>query len=167
MNSSEMRPLTNDGWGFESSCFVCEPRNGAGLQIPFFHDVAAEQVVARFALDERFSGAPRYVHGGVLLAILDEAMAWAAIALLGQFAVTQETTSRFERQVEVGREHVVRAWIDAVDGRRIRTGAEIASRDERRCVTATAVFSGLDLGQASDAAGAEVSGVAATYTVNG
>ena len=86
-------PLTNDRWGFESNCFVCEPTNGAGLGIPFFHDTAARVVTATFVLDDRFSGAPQYVHGGLALAILDEAMAWATIAIEERFAVTAETTS--------------------------------------------------------------------------
>ena len=69
--------LRNDAWQFRSNCFVCEPSNTAGLAIPFFHDDEAGTVVADFTLDERFSGAPHYVHGGVALAVLDEAMAWA------------------------------------------------------------------------------------------
>jgi acyl-coenzyme A thioesterase PaaI-like protein len=161
--SGVIRPLSNDGWGFESNCFVCEPRNTAGLRIPFHHDVDGESVVADFTLDEQFSGAPRYVHGGVLLAILDEAMAWATIAVAERFAVTQETTSRFERPVKVGRQHVVRAWIDGADGRLIRTQAEIVRPDGGRCVTAHAVFAALDLEQATDAAGGEITGEAAGY----
>jgi acyl-CoA thioesterase FadM len=99
------------------------------------------------------------------LAILDEAMAWAAIAIVGHFAVTQETTSRFERPVKIGRDYTVAAWIDEVDGRIIHIGAEILRADGRRCVTATATFAALDLGQAGDAAGTEITGEAATYTV--
>jgi len=165
MSADQLRPLTNDGWGFESSCFVCEARNTAGLQIPFHHDVAARRAVGEFSLDERFSGAPQYVHGGDLLAILDEAMAWATIAIVGRFAVTQETTSRFERPVKIGRDHTVSAWIDAVDGRIIHTAAEILRAEGRRCVTATATFAALDLERASDAADAEITGEVTTYTM--
>jgi len=163
MTDGEMRPLTNDGWGFESSCFVCEPRNTAGLRIPFHHDVGAERVVAEFFLDERFSGAPKFVHGGVLLAILDEAMAWATIAIASRFAVTTETTSRFARPVKIGRDHTVHAWIDGIDGRIIRTGAEIVDASDRPCVTTAAIFTGLDPERVVDAVGTEITGDAATY----
>ncbi len=163
----QLVPLTNDGWGFESSCFVCEPRNAAGLGIAFLHDVAGGRVVAEFSLDERFSGAPRYVHGGVLLAILDEAMAWATIAVAGRFAVTQETTSRFEHPVRVGVRHSVRGEIVDIDARAIRTRGMIIRDDGRRCVTSTATFVPLDLEQASAAAGARITGDAASYTVGG
>lgn len=163
----QLVPLTNDGWGIESNCFVCEPRNAAGLGIAFHHDVAGGRVIADFSLDEQFSGAPRYVHGGVLLAILDEAMAWATIAVAGKFAVTQETTSRFEHPVRVGRLHTVRAEIVDVDERVIRTRGTIVSDDGRHYVTATATFVALDLEQASDAAGAAITGDTASYTVGG
>lgn len=87
--------LRNEQWGFESNCFVCEPRNDAGLRLPFEHDDEDDVVVCEFTLDDRFSGAPRFLHGGVLLAVLDEAMAWATIAIAGKFAVTEESTTRF------------------------------------------------------------------------
>lgn len=41
-----MEALTNERWGFESNCFVCEPRNDTGLRIPFFHDAASGTVTA-------------------------------------------------------------------------------------------------------------------------
>ncbi|MEO7398563.1 MAG: PaaI family thioesterase [Ilumatobacteraceae bacterium] len=156
--------LSNDVWGFESNCFVCEARNTSGLGIPFHHDTNAETVVAEFTLDERFSGAPRYVHGGVALAILDEAMAWATIAVARRFAVTAETTTQFERPVRIGLAHSVRARIERIEGRDIFTTAEIVRSDGHRCATAQARFSGLEVEQISDAIGEPVSGVALDYT---
>ncbi len=154
--TDDLRPLSNDLWGFESSCFVCEPRNVAGLQIPFFHSLERERVVATFDLDERFSGAPTYVHGGVLLAVLDEAMAWATIAVAEKFAVTKETTSRFERPVKLHREHQVEAWIERIDGHHIETGAHIGRPDGKVCVQAHATFAVLAADQANAAAGADL-----------
>ena len=68
--------LHNADWGFESNCFVCEPRNSVGLRIPFDHDRDIGCVTAEFTLDDRFSGAPKFVHGGIVLAILDQAVAY-------------------------------------------------------------------------------------------
>lgn len=163
----QLVPVSNERWGIESNCFVCEPRNASGLGISFHHDVAGARVVAEFTLDDRFSGAPRYVHGGVLLAILDEAMAWATIAIAGAFAVTQETASRFEHPVVVGRTHSVRAEIVEVDDRAIRTRGVIIRDDGRRCATATATFVPLDLAQVSDAIGGETTDAVAAYTTGG
>ena len=39
-------PLTNDRWGYESNCFVCEARNASGLQIPFHLEDADDVVFA-------------------------------------------------------------------------------------------------------------------------
>lgn len=36
-----LRRLHNEDWGFDSNCFVGEPRNDGGLRIPFDHDEAA------------------------------------------------------------------------------------------------------------------------------
>jgi uncharacterized protein (TIGR00369 family) len=152
----DLLPLSNDRWGFESSCFVCEPRNVGGLRIPFGHAAEQERVIATFTLDERFSGAPNYVHGGVLLSILDEAMAWATIAIAEKFAVTRETTSRFDRPVKLHREHRVEAWLEHVDGRSIAAAARITRTDGKLCVEAHATFTVLALDQANDAAGADV-----------
>lgn len=156
--TAEVRPLSNDQWGFESSCFVCEPRNVGGLRIPFSHviDDGVERVTASFALDEQFSGAPNYVHGGVLLAILDEAMAWATIAIGEKFAVTRETTSRFDRPVRLHREHRVEAWIERIDVASVSTRAHVVRADGKMCVEAHATFAVLGAEQAADAAGAPI-----------
>lgn len=157
-------PLSNDVWGFESNCFVCEPRNTAGLAIPFRHDTIASAVLAEFSLNERFSGAPRYVHGGVALAILDEAMAWATIALAQRFAITAETTTQFERPIRLGQTHIVTARIERIDGRNIFTTATIVRSDGKLCATAQARFSGLDAEQAENAIGDVVNGTDIDYT---
>ncbi len=151
-----LRPLTNAGWGFSSNCFVCEPSNPNGLQLPFFHDEEKAEVTAEFELDDRFSGAPTYVHGGIVLSLLDEAMAWAAIAIAGQWAVTKETTTKFHRPVRVDRPHRLRAWIEEASDEEISAGAEIFDGKERLCSTARAVFAPLGMAQAVEATGGAV-----------
>ncbi|HVF32608.1 MAG TPA: hotdog domain-containing protein [Acidimicrobiales bacterium] len=147
------RPLTNARWGFTSNCFVCEPANSHGLRLPFFHDDEADAVVADFELGDEFSGAPSYVHGGVVLAVLDEAMAWAAIAIAGQWAVTRTTSTEFERPVRVDRAHQVQASIESTTEREIRAVASIVDAKGRTCATAAAAFTPLGEAQAIDAIG--------------
>lgn len=154
-----MEALTNERWGFESNCFVCEPRNDAGLRIPFFHDPTTGTVTATFSLDDRFSGAPSYLHGGVLLAVLDEAMAWATIAIGHRWAVTGETTTRFEHPVRVGRTYTVTARLAEPvtdDATTLAATAEITDDADRRCATSATTFVVLGEAQAADAAGVEV-----------
>lgn len=155
-------PLLNSRWGFESSCFVCEERNDDGLRIPYFHDRDDDEVVADFQLGEQFSGAPSYVHGGVVLAVLDEAMAWATIAIGGLFAVTKETTTRFHRPVRVGAPYQVRARLTD-RGDDLRCEAGVVDAHGERCATAAATFAPLGPAQAKDAIGADVAGSDARF----
>ncbi len=161
-----MKALTNDQWGFVSNCFVCEPTNDAGLRIPFFHDDEAGTVTAGFTLDDRFSGAPSYAHGGVLLAILDEAMAWAAIAVAHRWAVTGETATRFEQPVLVGGSYTVTARIThpPADGSStLGAAAVIEDGDGQTCATASATFVVLGEAQAADAAGGDLGAIGDDY----
>ncbi len=138
--------LHNEDWGFETNCFVCEPRNEHGLRIPFFHDTDRQVVTAEFELPDAFSGAPTLVHGGVTLAILDAAMAWACIAVGHRWAVTTETSTRFGRPVRVGSHYRVEAEVvDHVDAT-MRTAATIV--DRRGGVRAEAAASFTTLGEA-------------------
>lgn len=155
--------LTNEQWGFSSNCFVCEPKNAAGLRIPFDHDDEAGVVRATFTLDDRFSGAPAYVHGGVTLAVLDEAMAWATIAIGGKFAVTSETTTRFAHAVKLGRTYTVEAALDESDGTTMKTSASVFDEQRRPCVTAAASFTVLGAAHVVDALGVEHLGADAGF----
>jgi len=131
-------PLTNAGWGFETNCFVCEPSNPAGLKIAYFHDDEAHLVTAEFRLGAEHSGAPHYVHGGVLLAILDEAMAWAAIAVAGRFAVVQSTATTFDRPVRIGEPHRVEASVHTRTDTAVTARATVADAGGRTCAKARA-----------------------------
>jgi len=147
-----MERLSNDQWGFESNCFVCEERNGSGLRIPFFHDRDSEQVFAEFSLNDAFSGAPAYAHGGVVLAILDEAMAWATIALEQTFAVTVETSSRFRQPVRIGERYQVHARVVGDDGAgTLSCEAEVVGAGGAVCATAAARFVALGPAKLLDA----------------
>jgi uncharacterized protein (TIGR00369 family) len=146
--------LHNETWGFDSNCFVCEPRNQLGLRIPFHHDDERDIVVAEFTLDNTFSGAPTFVHGGLSLAILDEAQSWATIAVAKKFAVTGETTSRFHRPVRLDKTYRVEARVDDRSEEKLRTSASILDHKDRVCVESEATFIVLSEAVAADAIGA-------------
>jgi len=162
----ERTRLHNDDWGMETNCFVCEPKNGTGLQIPFFHNHDADTVEASFVLTDAFSGAPGFVHGGISLAILDEAMAWACIAVAHRWAVTSSTSTQFPRPVLVGQEFRVTAHIERESETEIETRATIFNGEDKPCAVAGATF--LVLGEAqslriAEAAGANEEAIDATY----
>ena len=155
--------LDNARWGFESSCFVCAPGNDRGLRIPFFHDDEAGLVTAEYRLDAAFSGPPSYVHGGVTLAVLDEAMAWATIALAGSFALTRTTTASFLRPVRVGEPCRVEAKVvGETEGGDLEVTGVVRNARGQPCAEARAVFVPMSAAQASSAIG-EVAGDDAGY----
>jgi len=150
-------PLTNAAWGFESMCFVCEDTNEHGLRIPFFHDDEAGTVTAEFTMSEVFSGAPAFVHGGLLMAVADEAMCWATIAIAGTWALTASNGHRFLRPVRLDRPYRVEARLTGSDGAGIHTAATIESVTTGKVsVEAEAVFAPLGPVQASSAIGTDV-----------
>ena len=152
-----MRALDPGAWGFPTRCFVCEPSNPSGLRIPFSYDDEARLVHAEFAFGPEYSGSPRYVHGGVVLALLDEAMAWAAIASAGRFAVVRETTTTFEHGVLVGEPYRVEAEVETAGSIRMAAQARVVDRNGRRCARARARLVVLSQ-EAAKAAIGEVSG---------
>jgi acyl-coenzyme A thioesterase PaaI-like protein len=155
--------LTNAGWGFASMCFVCEEANALGMRVPFFHDDERGVVTAEFTLTDTFSGAPELAHGGALMALCDEAMSWATIAVAKSFALTASNGHRFLRPVRLGRPYVVEARIvERTDV--IRTAAVITSRSTGKvAVEADAVFTPLDAARAADVIGQEITGTDADY----
>lgn len=154
--------LTNEQWGFSSNCFVCEPKNGSGLRIPFFHDHESDLVTAEFELSDAFSGAPSYVHGGVSLAVLDEVQAWATIAVAGKFAVTTKTSASFHKPVRVGKTYTLEGEVVSVDDDTIATVGRIVDHRGEVRVESEATFLVLSAAIAADAIG-EVTGDDATY----
>jgi acyl-coenzyme A thioesterase PaaI-like protein len=155
--------LDNSDWGFESNCFVCEQANERGLQIPFAFDDEATVVFADFVLDRPFSGAPQYAHGGIVLAILDEAMAWAAIAVGHRFAMTRETTAVFERPVRLGQSYRVEARLDDASDDAIHATALVKDENGKCRARANGLFVPLGLAQANAVLGVDLVDGEATY----
>jgi len=66
------------------SCFVCGRENGAGLRTQWENDREAGEVRSSVVLAEQFHGYPGIAHGGVVAALLDEAMV-RSLLLAGGF----------------------------------------------------------------------------------
>ena len=148
-----LRLLDNASWGFDSNCFVCEPTNPRGLGIRYSHDEEGRAVVADFTLGAEFSGVPTYVHGGVVLAILDEAMAWAAIAIAGRWAVVQHTATTFDRPVRLDVAHRVEATVADGGDATVTARATVADARGRVCARAHARLSVMTASRARAAVG--------------
>ena len=66
------------------SCFVCGRDNPVGLKARWTADRAAGEVRAELSIPEPFNGYPGVAHGGIVAALLDEAMA-RSLLLAGSF----------------------------------------------------------------------------------
>ena len=133
-----LHPLQNTAFGFPSECFVCDAANPVGLRLAFSHDDERGKVVSDFTLGAQYSGAPRFVHGGLVLAILDEAMAWAAIAIAGRFAVSRTSKASFRRPVMVDVAHRVEAVVEDHDDASVQARAQVLNPEGKRCAEASA-----------------------------
>ena len=89
----------------DGRCFVCGPYNAEGLHLRF--ERAGEGAVrARITLPPRFQGWRGTAHGGVVMMLLDEAMAYAC-GELGLRAMTAAMQLRFRAAVPLGEPLVV------------------------------------------------------------
>ncbi len=147
------KPLTNT-FAFDSRCFVCDQENEGGLRQRFFLDDEIGRVVAEFTPSADHSGAPNYAHGGVSMAILDDAMAWAIIAIKDRFGLTRKAEVEFFRPVLVGRGYEVQAWVESFEDRSLVARAELRSAEGKLCVAAKADYTVLTLEEAERAIGA-------------
>jgi acyl-CoA thioesterase FadM len=81
-------------------------------------------------------------------------MAWAAIAVGGRWAVTGETTTRFEQPAFVGGRYQVTARLDRAEGdAKLLAAAEITNGAGEVCARAHSTLVVLGEAQAAEAAG--------------
>ncbi len=84
-------------------CYVCGKQNPSGLAVDFEIDKTARAIRARFTPAGHHEGYEGIVHGGILSALLDEAMVKLAFSL-GIQAVTAEITVKFKAPAAPGEE---------------------------------------------------------------
>ncbi len=92
----------------DGKCFACGPDNPIGLHLHFDGD--GEGVLARVTLGSDFQGWQNIAHGGIAMALLDEAMAHAA-GHAGHRGVTGSMNVRFRKPVPLGEPLQVRGRI--------------------------------------------------------
>ncbi len=96
----------------DGNCFACGPDNPIGMHVHFERDDESDGVIARFQLAAVYQGWRGIAHGGIVMALLDEAMAHAA-GYAGHRGVTANVAVRFRKPVPLERPIVARgrvAW---------------------------------------------------------
>ena len=107
-------------------CFGCGPKNPEGLHLAFEIDQEAHTATARIVLDERYQGAPGYVHGGIIATLLDEAMS-KLNRPLGVLAMTRQMDVSYLKPVPLRTELVVRSRFLRREGRKLFHEAELSN----------------------------------------
>ena len=109
-------------------CFGCGPRNPEGLHLHFAIDEEAHTAEAAVRLDERYQGAPGYVHGGIIATLLDEAMS-KLNRPMGLLAMTRHMAVEYLRPVPIHADLTVLGRHVRRDGRKLFHGAELRDGD--------------------------------------
>jgi acyl-coenzyme A thioesterase PaaI-like protein len=104
-------------------CWVCGPANPSGLQVTFAPMGANGSRAAYVARDEH-GGWPGVLHGGVALALMDEALGWS-LYFHGAGGVTARFEARFRRPILIGSPLVIRAWTVGRRGRLVKAKADV------------------------------------------
>jgi uncharacterized protein (TIGR00369 family) len=82
----------------DGNCFACGPDNPIGMHLHFDRAAGSDDVCARVRLAPQYQGWRGIAHGGIVMALLDEAMAHAA-GFAGHRGVTAAVSVRFRKPV--------------------------------------------------------------------
>jgi len=113
------------------SCFVCGRDNTLGLQARWTADREAGEVRTELSVGEPWNGYPGVVHGGIVTALLDEAMARTAL-LHGGFEdllVTGRISVTFRQPTPTGKPIAVVARLTRRSTSRAQAEAEVRLLD--------------------------------------
>ncbi len=117
-------------------CFVCSPHNPHGLRLHFGY--ADGEVSATFTPDQWHQGWQGVIHGGILAALLDEAMAYT-LFFAGLRGVTVRMNVRYRKAVHAGETIVVSARLSH-ESPRLADIVGYIRRDDGLAVEASARF---------------------------
>lgn len=119
------------------ACVVCGQENPCGLHLEFQTD--GHVSMANWKTSAGWESFRGVIHGGVISAVLDEAMSQAIIAA-GYKALTAEMRIRFRKKVSVNDVLCVRGWVVGVQKRKIVTEGSLTSADGAERAHAWATF---------------------------
>ena len=122
-------------------CYACGSANEQGLHMEFRS--VDGRAVCDYDPRPFEQGYPGRMHGGVVSAMLDEAMGYA-VYYAREWGATARLNARFRRPVPMDRRLRVEAWIVRNRGRLIELRAELRSLDGELLAEADGIFMKLD-----------------------
>lgn len=118
-------------------CFGCGRDNPIGLKLSFSWD--GRTASTDFTPENKHQGWPEMMHGGLVCAILDEAIGWAAW-YNGISGVTGKLEARIKQPIFVGQKVRVAAATIKTTRKLVKTGASIVLADGTIAAEATATI---------------------------
>ncbi len=132
-SSTPTDPAMRDG----SGCFACGQGNPIGLRLRFRGD--GDTVRAEFTPGPHYQGYDGVLHGGIVAAALDDAMA-QLFHMKGQESLTARLEIRFRKETPVGERLVVTAWLTGGRARVFTAEAALSLPDGTRLAEAKGTF---------------------------
>ena len=142
--TSEARAAVVTGAGVDRfefaphNCFACGSLNAQGMQLELH--VEPGRCWTELALEPRLEGWEGIAHGGILVTILDDVMAWA---LVGEdnWGLTARRSVDFKRPAQVGQPLRADGWITRTRRRLVETAGQVVDAESGALLaTATAVY---------------------------
>ncbi len=119
-------------------CFVCGLENPIGLRLSFYEDEDGH-VTATWTPGEEHQGYPGQLHGGIVAALLDEALG-RTVVNRDLWIVTAKMEIRYRNPIPVGEPLTVIAELTRVSKRVVEAQGELRLSDGRVGAEADAVY---------------------------
>jgi len=133
-----------DPRAYDQICFACGDRNPHGLHMRFQLDPDAPPedatVISYYHPREADQGFPGVLHGGILVTLMDESMAWAMWAKSQALGVTAKMETRYRRPAPADTPLAIRARVLTERGRRLEVESTVSTADGERIAECTALF---------------------------
>lgn len=123
--------------------FVSGEPEGDRLRVRYFRRASDGRLVGRAWFGPGAQGPPGHAHGGSIAAVLDEAMG-AAAWLEGHLVVAVQLDTSFRTLLPLGTDTYLEAWVEGVDGRKVRAHARLHALDNATFAEANGLFLEID-----------------------
>jgi uncharacterized protein (TIGR00369 family) len=117
-------------------CFVCGEKNPIGLKLKLRTDPERGESAAEVTFADHFQGWAGIVHGGLVAAVLDEAMIYAAGAK-GLKCVTGEIMVRYVKPASTGIAYALKGRFVEDEGRIVLAESALLDAEGREVAWAT------------------------------
>ncbi len=118
-------------------CYVCGPENPCTTHATYTR--VGDRVHVALRLDERHEGAPGFVHGGALSAVMDDVLG-AVLWVIARPAVTARLEVDYRRPAFIDQDYVGEAWCERIDGRKLHLRGELRNAEGEVVAEGAALF---------------------------